>query len=123
MEREGTVTPEKLCEIYSALNKKYYGSEPTDELISYEWARIPHFYTSFYVYKYATGIVSAAAISEDIFEGKEGALEGYMRFLSLGGSKPPLDILLEAGVDLKTDEPFEKAMALFSGAIKELGEL
>ncbi|HCJ01930.1 MAG TPA: oligoendopeptidase F, partial [Clostridiales bacterium] len=97
VEKEGTVTPEELCKIYSDLNKKYYGAQATDELISYEWARIPHFYTSFYVYKYATGIVSAAAISKDIFEGKEGALEGYMRFLSLGGSKPPLDILKEAG--------------------------
>jgi len=123
VEKNGTVTPEELCGIYADLNKKYYGKEPTDELISYEWARIPHFYSSFYVYKYATGIVSAAAISEDIFEGKPGALEGYMRFLSLGGSKPPLDILAEAGVDLRTEEPFRKAMALFSEAIEELDRL
>ena len=120
VENDGTVTPEELCEIYSALNVKYYGEEPTDELIRYEWARIPHFYTSYYVYKYATGIVSAAAISKDIFEGKEGALEGYMRFLSLGGSKPPLEILKEAGVDLTSSEPFEKAVALFSEAVSEL---
>ena len=123
VEKEGTVTPEELCKIYSDLNKKYYGAQATDELISYEWARIPHFYTSFYVYKYATGIVSAAAISKDIFEGKEGALEGYMRFLSLGGSKPPLDILKEAGVDLTKMEPFEKAMSLFSEAVEELSRL
>ena len=123
VEKEGTVTPEELCKIYSDLNKKYYGAQATDELISYEWARIPHFYTSFYVYKYATGIVSAAAISKDIFEGKEGALEGYMRFLSLGGSKPPLDILKEAGVDLTKKEPFEKAMSLFSEAVEELSRL
>ena len=123
VEEEGTVTPEELSSIYAELNKKYYGSEPTDELISYEWARIPHFYTSFYVYKYATGIVSAAAISKDIFEGKEGALEGYMRFLSLGGSKPPLEILKEAGVDLTTTEPFEKATALFAEAVEELARL
>ncbi len=120
VETEGTVTPEELCEIYSDLNVKYYGAEPTDELIRYEWARIPHFYTSYYVYKYATGIVSAAAISQDIFEGKEGALEGYMRFLSLGGSKPPLEILKEAGVDLTTSEPFEKATGLFGEAVSEL---
>ena len=123
VEENGTVTPSELCEIYAGLNKKYYGSEPTDELISYEWARIPHFYNSFYVYKYATGIVSAAAISKDIFEGKEGALEGYMRFLSLGGSKPPLEILKEAGVDLTTSAPFEKAMSLFSEAVGELSRL
>ena len=123
VEKEGTVTPEELCSIYSDLNKKYYGKQATDELISYEWARIPHFYTSFYVYKYATGIVSAAAISKDIFEGKEGALEGYMRFLSLGGSMPPLDILKVAGVDLTTKEPFEKAMALFKDSVEELSRL
>ena len=123
VEKEGTVTPETLCEIYKGLNKKYYGAEPTDDLIAYEWARIPHFYNSFYVYKYATGIVSAAAISDAIFRGEQGALEGYMRFLSLGGSKPPLDILSEAGVDLRTTEPFEKAMALFSEAVGELARL
>ncbi len=123
VEKEGTVTPAELCEIYAALNKKYYGAEPTDELISYEWARIPHFYSSFYVYKYATGIVSAAAISKDIFEGKPGALEGYMKFLSLGGSKPPLDILREAGVDLTSKEPFEKALSLFAESVEELNRL
>ena len=123
VEKEGTVTPETLCEIYKELNKKYYGAEPTDDFIAYEWARIPHFYNSFYVYKYATGIVSAAAISDAIFRGEKGALEGYMRFLSLGGSKPPLDILAEAGVDLRTTEPFEKAMALFSEAVGELVRL
>ena len=123
VEKEGTVTPETLCSIYADLNKKYYGAGATDELISYEWARIPHFYSSFYVYKYATGLVSAAAISKDIFEGKEGALEGYMRFLSLGGSKPPLEILKEAGVDLTVSEPFDKAIALFAEAVEELSEL
>ena len=123
VEKEGTVTPEALCDIYKALNSKYYGEGPTDELISYEWARIPHFYTSFYVYKYATGIVSAAAISADIFEGKPGAIEGYMRFLSLGGSMPPLDILKVAGVDLTTQEPFDKALELFRNAVEELAEV
>ena len=123
VEQNGTVTPTELCDIYAGLNRKYYGAEPTDDLISYEWARIPHFYTSFYVYKYATGIVSAAAISKDIFEGKKGALEGYMKFLSLGGSKPPLDILREAGVDLTKKEPFEKALTLFKESVEELARL
>ena len=123
VEENGTVTPEELCKVYKELNAKYYGKEPTDELISYEWARIPHFYSSFYVYKYATGIVSAAAISKDIFEGKEGALEGYMRFLSLGGSMPPLDILRVAGVDLTTEEPFKKALSLFGESVEELSRL
>lgn len=123
VEKEGTVTPEALCKMYAALNAKYYGEEPTDDLIAYEWARIPHFYTSFYVYKYATGIVSAAAISAAIFEGKPGALEGYMKFLSLGGSMPPLEILKVAGVDLTTQEPFEKAMELFRTAVTELASL
>ena len=123
VEENGTVTPSELCSIYADLNAKYYGKEATDDLISYEWSRIPHFYNSFYVYKYATGIVSAAAISKDIFDGKPGALEGYMRFLSLGGSMPPLDILRVAGVDLTTNEPFEKALALFGESVEELSRL
>jgi len=123
VEEEGTVTPQALSDIYAELNAKYYGKEPTDELISYEWARIPHFYNSFYVYKYATGIVSAAAISAAIFEKKPGALEGYMRFLSLGGSMPPLEILKVAGVDLTTEEPFDKAMELFRSAVEELAKV
>ena len=123
VEENGTVTPAELCAVYADLNAKYYGKKATDELISYEWARIPHFYSSFYVYKYATGIVSAAAISQDIFEGKPGALEGYMRFLSLGGSMPPLDILRVAGVDLTTKDPFEKALALFRESVEELSRL
>ena len=123
VEENGTVTPSELCSIYADLNAKYYGKEATDDLISYEWSRIPHFYNSFYVYKYATGIVSAAAISKDIFDGKPGALEGYMRFLSLGGSMPPLDILRVAGVDLTTNEPFEKALALFGESVEDLSRL
>ena len=123
VEKRGTVTAEELSAIYSDLNKKYYGESATDELISYEWARIPHFYNSFYVYKYATGIVSAAAISAAIFEKREGALEGYMRFLSLGGSMPPLEILKEAGVDLTTEKPFDEALAFFRSAVEELMRL
>ena len=109
--------------MYEKLNVKYYGKQFITPVLKYEWARIPHFYTSFYVYQYATGLISATAIASDILSGKEGAVENYKKFLSAGGSMPPLDILKLAGVDLTTSEPFEKAFALFADTLKELSSL
>ena len=83
MEQNGeALTPQALGDMYYELNKQYHGDGIiNDELIRYEWSRIPHFYTSFYVYKYATGLCSAIAIASDILEGKEGARERYLQFL------------------------------------------
>lgn len=119
------LTPDFLNDLYYKLNCKYYGGESVvnDDLIKYEWSRIPHFYTAFYVYKYATGLISAVCIAADILEKGESALNNYMKFLSAGGSMPPVEILKLAGVDLTTDEPFEKAMKVMDNYLKELRSL
>ena len=84
-----------------------------DEEIDYEWARIPHFYTPFYVYQYATGFFAAIAISSRILAGEPGALEGYPRFLESGCTMPPIQLLKLAGVDMSTPQPVEDAMKVF----------
>lgn len=119
------LTPEYLNDLYYKLNCKYYGGDKVvnDDLIKYEWSRIPHFYTAFYVYKYATGLISAVCIAADILEKGESALKNYMKFLSAGGSMPPVEILKLAGVDLTTDAPFEKAMKVMDDYLKELKAL
>ena len=109
-----TLTPQLLSSKYYALNKKYYGPSVThDDKIRYEWARIPHFYSAFYVYKYATGLTSAVNIANAILSGKENALENYRKFLCAGGSDSPYEILKIAGVDLGSSEPFKVAMDEF----------
>lgn len=108
------LTEENLCAVYYDLNKKYYGDAIVhDKEIAYEWARIPHFYRSFYVYKYATGIVSAVSIARRVlFEGESAVME-YFEFLSGGCSTDPVSILKRAGVDLTSKKPFEDAMKEF----------
>ncbi len=122
---EGTpLTKENLCDVYYALNQKYYGDGVThDKQISYEWARIPHFYNSFYVYKYATGIISAMSIVRRILTEGESALADYFRFLSSGGYTDPVTILKEAGVDLTTAAPFEAAIAEWEETLNEYEKL
>ena len=118
------VTKERLCNMYGALNEAYYGPEmETDERITLEWARIPHFYNAFYVYKYATGFASAIQISKAILEGEDGAVDGYVEFLKSGGSDYPLEILKKAGVDLTSAEPVESCMAEFSNVLTEFETL
>ena len=108
-EKDMPVTCDALNEEYLKINKLYYGKNVvSDKQIAWEWARIPHFYRSFYVYKYATGLTSAVSIARGILSG--GEKEGYMKFLSAGGSMPPVEILKLAGVDLTTEVPFENAM-------------
>jgi len=95
------LTRERLCAMYRELNAAYYGPDmEQDDRIALEWARIPHFYNAFYVYKYATGFSSAVQISRGILEGREDTVEGYRQFLKSGGSDYPLEILKKAGVDL-----------------------
>ena len=120
-ERGEPITAEGLSEEYYALNKKYYGpAVEHNDLIRYEWARIPHFYSSYYVYKYATGITTAVSIASNILEKGEAYFDKYRQFLSAGGSLPPLDIIRLADVDLETDAPYEKAMKEFADTLAEL---
>lgn len=123
IENGGAATAQNLCDEYFKLNELYYPSVKLDKLISYEWARIPHFYNSFYVYKYATGLTSAVYIAEKIIEGDSSVIEGYKKFLSAGGSMPPCDILKLAGVDLTGKEAFEYSFNRFNEAVSELCEL
>ena len=118
------LTEEEFSSTYYNLNKLYYGDNVvSDDLIRYEWARIPHFYTSFYVYKYATGLSAALAIASDILSGVDGARDKYLKFLSSGCSDYPLNILKSVGVDMTTKEPIEKALNVFKEKLEELKEL
>ncbi len=118
------LTKDDMCRKYLELNKKYYGDDVvSDDEISYEWARIPHFYRAFYVYKYATGIVSALAISERILQEGEPAVKDYFNFLSSGNSNGPVELLKIAGVDLTTTQPFEMAFKTFEDALNRYIEL
>ncbi|SHH04937.1 oligopeptidase F. Metallo peptidase. MEROPS family M03B [Thermosyntropha lipolytica DSM 11003] len=124
VEKGEPVTVDEFCKIYRELNRFYYGDEVVlDDEISLEWARIPHFYSAFYVYKYATGFSAATAIKEDIKEGGREAVERYMEFLKAGGSDYPLNILKRAGVDLTTPEPIEKALNYFASLVEEMEKL
>ncbi len=118
------LTKESLNAVYYQLNKEYYGDGIIhDEQIAYEWARIPHFYTSFYVYKYATGIISAISIVKRILTEGETAVKDYFTFLSSGGCTDPVSILKKAGVDLTTKAPFEAAMEEFKDTLAEFKKL
>ncbi len=117
------LTVDNLSTEYYRLNQKYYGdSVHHNDDIRYEWARIPHFYTSFYVYKYATGITSAVTIANAILSGDKSARDRYLKMLSLGGSMPPLDILRVAGVDLESRAPYESVLREFDATLRELEE-
>lgn len=115
------ITADSLSNAYYELDKKYYGDAVEhSDLIRYEWARIPHFYTSYYVYKYATGITTAVSIANNILSQGEKYFEKYKKFLSAGGSLPPLDIIRLADVDLETDAPYKTAMKEFADTLDEL---
>ena len=123
-EKGQPLTKDVLCETYLNLNKKYYGrSVVSDPEIAYEWARIPHFYRSFYVYKYATGIISAVSIAERIYNEGAPAVEDYFKFLSSGGSDSPVELLKLAGVDLTKNDAFDSCMASFKAALEEFEAL
>ncbi len=118
------LTKENMSEEYLRLNKKYYGDAViSDGFVKYEWARIPHFYRAFYVYKYATGIISALAIADRILTEGQPAVDDYFKFLSSGGSDSPVELLKIAGVDLTKEQPFEKAFKVFSDTLNEFKSL
>ena len=120
-EQGEALTVESLNHLYLELNRQYHGKYMgEDETIQYEWARIPHFYTAFYVYKYATGFSCAAAIVRKL-ETEPGMLEKYKRFLSAGGSNYPLEILKEAGIDV--GEAVQLCMREFREALEEFRAL
>lgn len=123
-ERGEALTKELMCSIYKEIGKKYYGDAiEHDYNISCEWARIPHFYTSFYVYKYATGITAAINIANRILTEGEPAVQDYFKFLKGGSSTDPVSLLKFAGVDLTDTKPFEVAMKEFDDTLTEFEKL
>ncbi len=119
LSEEGTpLTADLLCDRYYTLNALYHGDAVQgDDRIRFEWARIPHFYYDFYVYKYATGFSAAAALSRKILAGET---EPYMRFLKAGGSRDVLDIMKDAGVDFLNGDPVGDALKLFDDTVTQL---
>ena len=118
------LTAERLCSIYYDLNKAYFGEDICiDRPIEMEWARIPHFYTPFYVYQYATGFSAAIALSGKILREGEAAVEQYKKFLKGGSSMYPLELLRLAGVDMEQKKPVEDALQVFSEYLDEMERL
>ena len=123
-ERGEPLNKDNLSDLYYSLNKKYYGDALThDKQIAIEWARIPHFYRSFYVYKYATGITAAIAIAGKILSEGKPAVERYFEFLKGGCSTDPVSLLKGAGADLTDKETFASAMREFETALAEFESL
>lgn len=118
------LTPELLTKLYYDLNKKYFGDNLViDEEIGLEWARIPHFYYNYYVYQYATGFSAAAALSKQILEEGDAAVERYLGFLKAGSSDYPIEVLKRAGVDMTTAEPIKEALEVFKEKLEEMERL
>ena len=119
-----TLTADVLCKVYHDLNVLYFGPEMVvDSEIDMEWARIPHFYTPFYVYQYATGFSAAIALSGKILREGEAAVEQYKKFLKGGSSMYPLELLRLAGVDMEQKKPVEDALQVFSEYLDEMERL
>lgn len=119
-----TLTADRLCKVYYDLNREYFGENICiDKEIELEWARIPHFYTPFYVYQYATGFSAAIALSKKILEEGERAVEDYKKFLRGGSSMYPLELLRVAGVDMEQKKPVEDALQVFVQYLDEMERL
>lgn len=118
------LTADVLSSEYYQLNLKYFGSDMVvDQDIELEWARIPHFYYNFYVYKYATGFAAAAALSKQIIEEGQPAVERYLSFLKSGSSDYPIEVLKKAGVDMTSPEPIRLALKVFDETLTQLEQL
>jgi oligoendopeptidase F len=125
MVQEGqSLTTDTLCKIYHDLNVHYFGDDIViDPEIDMEWSRIPHFYSAFYVYQYATGYSAAIALSRRILKEGKPAVDDYIRFLSGGSSDYPIELLKKAGVDMSTKEPVNQALKLFDELLDQMEEL
>jgi oligoendopeptidase F len=126
-EKGEPLTGDSLSKLYSDLTKKYYGHDKgvciVDDYIANEWAFIPHFYRNFYVYQYATSFTASSALSEKVLTGDPTATTRYLAFLSAGGSKYPIDLLKDAGVDMTTDEPLTLTMQKMNRVMDEMEKI
>lgn len=124
IEQGQSLTADSLCQMYAELLDLYFAPEVTvDDFMRWEWARIPHFYTSYYVYQYATGFSAAVALTSRMAEEGEPAVSRYLEFLGAGGSDYPLNILARAGVDLSGPEPIQAAMQRFDQVLQQMSAL
>ncbi len=126
-EKGEPLTGDALSKLYAEITKKYYGHDKgvciVDDYIQYEWSFIPHFYRNFYVYQYATSFTASAALSEKVLAGDPAATKRYLTFLSSGGSKYPIDLLKDAGVDMTTDEPLNLTLQKMNRVMDEMEKL
>ena len=126
-EKGQPLTGDSISKLYAEIVRKYYGSEQgiciVDDYVAYEWAFIPHFYGNFHVYEYATSFAASSALSEKVLAGEPGAAERYLKFISAGGSKYPIDLLKDAGVDMTTDEPLDLTIKKMNRVMDEIEKL
>ncbi|WP_152667687.1 M3 family metallopeptidase [Aneurinibacillus tyrosinisolvens] len=123
-EKGEALTADDLSRLYSELTRKYYGADMAmDPVVGIDWARIPHFYKNFYVYQYATGFSAATALADGLLKGGKNKQEQYLAFLKAGGSKPPLDVLAKAGVDLRDPGVVSRALDVFEHSLVEFEKL
>jgi oligoendopeptidase F len=122
-----SLTGEVLDKLYVDITKKYYGHDKNvcivDDYIAHEWAFIPHFYRNFYVFQYATSFTAAEALAEKVIAGDQAATKRFLAFLSSGGSKYPIDLLKDAGVDMTTDEPLELTITKMNRVMDQMEKL
>jgi oligoendopeptidase F len=127
VERGQPLTGDALSKLYGEIVKKYYGHDQgiciVDDYIANEWAYIPHFYNSFYVFQYATSFTASSALSEKVLSGEPEATERYLKFISSGKSKYPIDLLKDAGVDMTTDEPLDLTVKKMNRVMDEMEKL
>ena len=127
VEKGQPLTGDALSKLYLEIVKKYYGHDQgvciVDDYIADEWAFIPHFYNSFYVFQYATSFTASSALSEKVLSGDPGATERYLKFISAGKSKYPIELLKDAGVDMTTDEPLELTVKKMNRVMDEMERL
>ncbi|MBM3820128.1 MAG: oligoendopeptidase F [Acidimicrobiia bacterium] len=123
-EKNEPITGDALATVYAGITKKYYGHDQktviVDDYIAHEWSYIPHFYRDFYVFQYATSFTAAEALAAKVLAGDQAATRRYLTFLAAGGSKYPIDLLKDAGVDMTTDEPLDLTMRRMNGIMDEI---
>ncbi len=126
-EKGEPLTGEALDKLYNEITRKYYGHDKgvttVDDYIAHEWAFIPHFYRNYYVFQYATSFTASAALSEKVLAGDPAATKRYLTLLSAGGSKYPIELLKDAGVDMTTDEPLELTIKKMNRVMDEIEKL
>lgn len=120
VEQNKDISANILNNHYFELVKKFFGNSKVIEEMHYEWSRIPHFYTAYYVYQYSTGFIAATAIVDNIINNRKNAVDNYIKFLKSGSNKPPVELLKIAGADLTKQETYDKAFAFLSALVKEL---